>query len=164
MMDAINGNVEPFGNELRNWKSSPRDKIDMPHSGAISTATWPREKGWIDRKMWSLTRDVLSWKCWQDLQYQNSWEPFGGESAHTQEMTKALESLQGEVFDDWGLRSFPWISHKPRAQNEHTEMRRPMCCCVALGGRGETVKKDRMQDLHCHKYTWNLRRDAKFGE
>lgn len=59
-MDAINGNVEPFGNELRNWKSSPRDKIDMPHSGVINTATWPREKGWIDRKMWSLTRDVLS--------------------------------------------------------------------------------------------------------
>jgi hypothetical protein len=59
MMDAINGSVEPFGNELRNWKSSARDKIDMPHSGTISTARWPREKGWIDRKMWSLTRDVL---------------------------------------------------------------------------------------------------------
>lgn len=59
MMDVINGSVELFGNELRNWKFSARDKIDMFYFGIISIVRWLREKGWIDRKMWSLIRDVL---------------------------------------------------------------------------------------------------------
>lgn len=56
--------------------------------------------------MRSLTRDVLSWKSWQDIWYQNALEPLSGKSTHTEEMTEALELLQEKVFDRRGSSHF----------------------------------------------------------